>query len=228
MMKSAEKKTKSRLLPFSHIHNATLFGDLEQVKKLVEGGVNPMERDISGSILLHFAAIWGELEILKYLVEDIGCNPATQDDKLYTALHFSAFHGHLNTVQYLVDQCQLDTTAVNDDGHYALHLACRGGHLQIVKYLLSAMHDYNQLYNIVSEPEKSDNPFERFVQLAIAEATSNGHLPVLQYLIRYFKCDAFDYYDITSPLAIAAGNDQIHVLKYLIDQKLVKRSVDEC
>ena len=75
---------------FSPLHKATLKGDLDEVKRLIKEGSNPLDPDIKDNTLLHHAAAIGELKILKYLVEEEGCNPAERGWNGNTALHSAA------------------------------------------------------------------------------------------------------------------------------------------
>jgi len=78
---------------------------------------------------LRWAARNGHLEIVKYLVEK-GANIHVMDER---ALHWAAENGHLEIVKYLVEN-GADIHAGND---YALCWAAERGHLKVVKYLQS-------------------------------------------------------------------------------------------
>lgn len=97
MMLSAESGRKT-LQFLSPLHKATIIGDLQLVTMLVEEGANPLDRDINNDTLLHHAAKCGELDILKYLVEDVGCNPATGGWHGSTALHSACEASKLSLV----------------------------------------------------------------------------------------------------------------------------------
>lgn len=141
MMISAERKRKP--LPFINpLRLAISVGNLSKVKQLIEDGKNPLDRDINNETSLHIAALLGQLHILKYLIEDIGCNPATEGWQGSTTLHIAAQAKHLVIVQYLVERCQLDpATALDSINRSPLVYACHGGGLDVVRYLIRYMHD---------------------------------------------------------------------------------------
>ena len=119
MMSSAKKHQ----LPFTPLYVYTVLGDVEQVRRLVEGGMNPLDRDINDDTLLHFAARWGSLQVLKYLTEDVGCNPATRGFNGSTALHAAALEGQLPVIKFLIDNCTMEIATPNNDSNYPLHFA---------------------------------------------------------------------------------------------------------
>lgn len=148
MMASAELN-REKLTHLSPLYIATLNGNLQEVKRLIEEGLNPLDKDINDDTLLHFAAIKGELDILKYLVEDVECNPAMQGFRGTTTLHAAAQGEQFTTVKYLVEQCQLDPIALDHVNWYPLHYACSGGDLEVVRYLIECMSEYMEMEDIL-------------------------------------------------------------------------------
>ena len=80
---------------------------------------------------LRWAALYGHLEIVKYLIEECGADVHTCDEQ---ALRSAAYQGHLETVKYLIEECGADVHAWYEG---ALRSAARSGHLEVVKYLVS-------------------------------------------------------------------------------------------
>ena len=71
------------------LHVASLRGDLEEVKRLIENeGFNPLQTESkNGQNALHYAAWGGQLEVMQYFIEEKGCNPTCQDFRGSTPLH---------------------------------------------------------------------------------------------------------------------------------------------
>ena len=70
----------------------------QEINQLCEDdyGNTPLHRAYVGG-LLHYAAAFGHLHIVKYLTDKQGCNPSRLDEKnMYkcTPLHYAAINGH--------------------------------------------------------------------------------------------------------------------------------------
>jgi len=139
--------------------------EVDVVKYLIRSGANVNVRSDSGLNLLHVAAKVGNLEVLKYLVEEVGMDPDERScPKLSTfqgfpsdnlgfietmerfssdfikvncsaPIHFAASKGYLDVVKYLA-KCGADIKSKGRDGRTVFHYACYGGNLELVKYLL--------------------------------------------------------------------------------------------
>ena len=99
------------------INAAAEQGNLEMVKYCVANQC-PIDEDLCA-----FAAIQGQLEVLKYLHEDV---KAPWD---WETAYFAAQNGHLHILEYLVER--------KYDEYHALSCvyAARNGHLDCLKYL---------------------------------------------------------------------------------------------
>ena len=79
----------------------------------------------------------GELEIVKYLVEEKRANINKKEEKNgCNALHCASMYGHLGIVKYLVEEKGANINEKEQDGKTALHYASESGYLEIVKYLV--------------------------------------------------------------------------------------------
>lgn len=141
MIESTDVKRK-KFPSFSPLHKATLCGDLEKVKELIKEGDNPLDPDLNDDTILHHAASLGELEILKYLVEELGCNAATRGWKGTTPLHAAAQAKQFPIVKYLIEDCGSDPTATDDNNQYPLNYGYRFGKSEFVDYFIEAMATY--------------------------------------------------------------------------------------
>ena len=61
-------------------------------------------RDEEGHVPLHYAAINGQLDMVKYLVVEKLCNPMETNNYNEMPLHLACSNGHLNIVQYLISE----------------------------------------------------------------------------------------------------------------------------
>ena len=101
----------------------------------------------SGSPPLHRVAISGDLDIVQYLVNEVGCDVNGLDSEAYTPLHRAIEYGHLPIVQYLLSQPQCNyETRSNNCGMYPLHHAAVFGYLEIInirQYNFKELRQYN-------------------------------------------------------------------------------------
>ena len=66
----------------NELHRASAGGDLKKVKELIEKGqFDPLQKESRfGANALHYAAQFGQLGVLRYFIEEVGCNPASVDN----------------------------------------------------------------------------------------------------------------------------------------------------
>ena len=83
---------------------------------------------------LHQVARSGDLDIMQYLVNEIGCDINALDSEAYTPLYRAIEYGNLPIVQYLFShrQCNRETRS-NNCGMCPLHHAIGFGYLEIIK-----------------------------------------------------------------------------------------------
>ena len=107
-------------------------GNLNKVIKIIERGDSVFISDPSGTMPLHFAAMKGHLDIVKYLVEHGAGADAPWDAYRSTPLFYAKEHNHTDIVAYL-----LEKGAYDDDGgrlyDSPLHIAVREGDMAEVK-----------------------------------------------------------------------------------------------
>ncbi len=96
------------------------------------------------------AALNGDTEKLKNILNHKIYHPDSVDSSGYTPLHYAARAGHLAVVHHLHSQgCNLNART-RAGGATAMHRAAQQGHIQIVNYLLrngadSSLHDFDGL-----------------------------------------------------------------------------------
>ena len=157
-------------------------GNIQEVKRLVSMGHNPMGKDPNNNTALHIAAKYGRIEILKYLIEDQEYNPASLGWHGTTPLHTAAERKHLSIVQYLITQHQVDSLLQDDYGYSPLHSACKGGDLPIVEYLMKSILTYMRIEDVL-------NDFTKHNTTPIHVAAQEGHFDIVKYFILDLKCD---------------------------------------
>ena len=94
------------------------------------------ERDNFGATPIHFAARFGQLECLEWLVTRSGVSPNAVTRTGATAAHDAAATGHLNCLEYLLKNTKCDVQDTTSEGATVLHLACSFGRIEVVKWLM--------------------------------------------------------------------------------------------
>ena len=135
-------------LPLVHdaLDSAVSFGNTEQVRSLVAGGLNANVRTSDNDSLLHDAIFRAETEEIVQILVDAGANPnvrdADGDPAIFSAV-FWAEAGDTEIVQILVD-AGADVDAKDEGGDPLLHFAifwAEAGDTEIVQILVDAGAD---------------------------------------------------------------------------------------
>ncbi|EAY17632.1 hypothetical protein TVAG_235140 [Trichomonas vaginalis G3] len=121
----------------------------------------------SGTNVLHYASLQGNLRLVKSLIE-CGCDKEIKSKFGGTALYWASENDHLEVVQYLIS-VGANKEAKSNDGSTPLIEATFNGYLEVVKYLIS----------VGANKEAKDN----FGSTPLIWASRNGHLEIVQYLI---------------------------------------------
>ena len=163
-------------------------------------------KDEWGHIPLHYAAINGHLEVVKYFIVELHCDPMDNKNRYgYTPLHYACRHGHLNIAQYLIREEHCNPSCENKYGTTPLHYACDKGHLNIAQYLIREEH---------CNPSCEDTDFGN---TPLHYACDNGHLNIAQYLIREEHCNpSCENNGGWTPLQNSCGSDHAHIVQYLL------------
>jgi len=126
---------------------AVQHGHVAAVKELLNiPGINMdlclQDDNIAGSSLLHMAAMYGHLEIVKLLLDShVNVNQARQDG--CTPLHLAAINGHTAIVNALL-QAGAKVNQGNNINTSALYVAAEHGQAEVAKLLLQVGADINQ------------------------------------------------------------------------------------
>jgi ankyrin repeat protein len=86
---------------------------------------------------VHIAAFQGRLDIVRYIVGELGAdvNQAAQGGA--TPLYIAALNGRLGIVQCLVGELGADVKRTDKDGSTPLHIAAESGHVDVLRCLVN-------------------------------------------------------------------------------------------
>ena len=99
---------------------------------LCEKGCDPTGRTILGATLIHFAAHYGQIEIVDYLIKKYYFDPNTPGWTNRAPVHCATECGHLDLLKHLINKYDCWATITDDT---PLHFAAAQDHLPIVKHL---------------------------------------------------------------------------------------------
>ena len=171
-------------------------GDLKKVKELIEEKqFDPLQKKGKfGANALHYSARYGQLGVLRYIIEERGCSPASQDNRAWTPLHYAALGKHLDIVHYLVAEQQMDPLCCDDTGTTPLHTASEGGDINVVRYLVNELSKFLPLKDIVTSRGKDG-------AAPLHLAALYGHLEIVKFFDANLNCDP----NIALPVEYHAG-----------------------
>ncbi|KAL8528078.1 hypothetical protein ACS0TY_005771 [Phlomoides rotata] len=124
--------------------NAAKTGNLDLLQKLAQQlddgkGLAQTIADVKDANkrgALHFAAREGQIEVCKYLLEELKLDVNSQDEDGETPLTHAARQGHTATAKYLVDQGAYPSIP-SGLGATPLHYSAGIGNIELLKFLLS-------------------------------------------------------------------------------------------
>ena len=130
---------------------------------------------------LHHAVEMGDLESVRFLVEQKHYKPMQRDNQFkITALHMAALLGKMQILKYFVTECNCNPACPAPLGLTSLHLASQGCHLDVVKYLV-----IEQQIDPLCEDEFGNTPLYRACargfQAVVEFLNCDPHLSVGQY-----------------------------------------------
>lgn len=96
------------------VHVSATLDDVGVMGLLVERGADVNVRDKNGRGPLHWAAVHGRLEVVKYLV-GVGASVDHVDGSGWSPLLLAAVHGHLRVVEFLLE-CGADPFVRDGEG----------------------------------------------------------------------------------------------------------------
>ncbi len=115
--------------------------DVQFIQDLIAVGCPIDARDNNDRTVLHLAARYGHLEVVKFLLSR-GMNVDMESDMGLVPLHFAVSGGHLEMLKFLISK-GADIHARDNNGWTALHRAADFMIILIIEYLLSIGADVN-------------------------------------------------------------------------------------
>ena len=177
----------------------------------------PLNED--GDCLLHIACQWGDVDIVRYLINDERCNPNVQNANLDTPLHIVCYSKSLDIIRFLLEKrCSTNIpdkkgeTAqdipLNEDGDCLLHIACQWDDVDIVRYLITDGRCNPNLQSFTTE----NTP------LHIAVRDNRAH--VISQLLADEQCNLnVQNNEGDTPLHIACYRKTLNIIKVLLKKR---------
>ncbi|XP_050406124.1 uncharacterized protein LOC126821692 [Patella vulgata] len=180
----------------------------EKIKLLVENGGNKDTMDIYNNKIIHVACKNGELEIVKYLIDELNINVNTRGFENQTPLMNCIWSSicPLDKIKLLVEnEANIDTMDINNDK--IIHVACKNGELEIVKYLIDELN-----INVNTRGFKNLTPLMNCILSSICP------LDKIKFLIsRKAAVDCVDDTHSSNALHLACSFGTVEVVDYLKD-----------
>jgi ankyrin repeat protein len=128
LRKVMDRKEKENALTLTALHKAAASGQINEVKRLLEGGADLDAKDSLGKGAMDHAADNGHKDILKLLMENTNSPNDTVND--FPIITIAAANGYINIVKRLVKMGARD---VQD----ALSSAAWSAHKEVVEFLIA-------------------------------------------------------------------------------------------
>ena len=143
--------------------NAIKEGNIKEVRQLVESDVDANGRVTEELSLLHLAAQFGSVDIVKHLVEHGAAVTKENDSCRETVLHSACRGGSDKIVEYLLQHgAAKDINKKNSSGRSPLSLACAKYHIAVVRTLVKAHNDGRCCSDEITPERESTDPFEEY------------------------------------------------------------------
>ncbi|XP_019856652.1 PREDICTED: serine/threonine-protein phosphatase 6 regulatory ankyrin repeat subunit B-like [Amphimedon queenslandica] len=161
--------------------------------------------DNEGQIPLHCACESGNIQLVKFLINNMKCDVNAKDTRDQTCVTFACFLGNLDLVQLLIQQYKLEPLATDKFGFTALHAAAMTGHTHILEW-------YSQEYSL-----DITNHTSNYRYTLAHSAAYKGKLHCLQELINKHQCDVNATTTVTGSTALhlACEAGRVSVVLYL-------------
>ena len=164
---------------------------------------------------LHIAAIQGQLEMSKFIMQRTKDNNPTRIEDQTTALHMAAFSGHTEICRCIVDMLD-DKNPADKDGETPLSRAVLNGHLET--------------YQLIAESLGDKNPPVKYGLSSLHLASEIGQLEVCKYIMDNILDKnppgvQGSYWDGLTPYDLAAGNGQLEICKLFLETLANKNPV---
>ena len=219
------------------LHHSGRNGSYELVTYFADMGNDIYGKCNLGSNIVHIAAHYGHLSLLKTLIDKHHFDVNTVDNDGRTALHHSASNGSYELVTYFAGM-GTNIHVKDNNGMNCLHMAAFSGNLHLCKTLIdqqnfdvhmvdndgrTALHHSvrsgsNELVKYFADTETSIYCKTNFGQNSLHIAAQNGHLNLCKTLLSNYKFDIHltDNYGWAA-IHYSARNGSYELVKYFSD-----------
>ena len=187
---------------WSGLHSSSLGGNPEVIELMLSHVPSIDSITKEGLTPLMIAALNDKLQAVKYLLEQ-GADPSLQNNKGWSALHSASLDGNPEVIELILNHVP-NIDSITKEGDTPLLIAARNDKLQAVKYLLQqgadpSLQDHDG-WNVLHSASKFGNP--EIIELMLS------HVPSIDSITK----------EGVTPLMIAASNDKLQAVKYLLKQ----------
>ena len=152
----------------SALHYSTRFGSYKLFRYFADMGADIYLKNNAGMNCLHIAALNGNLNLCKILIDKHNFDFDMVDYNGFSTLHYSARYGSYKLIRYFADM-GADINLKNHNGCNCLHIAALYGHLNLCKMLINK-HNFD------------------------AGMADNDGISALHYSARYGSYEIFRYF----------------------------------
>ncbi|KAG0694241.1 Protein phosphatase 1 regulatory inhibitor subunit 16B [Chionoecetes opilio] len=185
---------------------AAARNDIEEVKALLEVGVNPDSTNEDGLTALHQCCIDDSEEMMRLLVQH-SADVNAQDSEKWTPLHAAATCGHLHLAKFLIAR-GANLLAVNADGNMPYDICEDDATLD---YIEGEMASRGVTQGLIDETRS---------------ATETRMLNHLKMMKSQGQSLMFRDNQGATPLHVAAANGYVRVVEYLLSQSVPTEARD--
>ena len=155
----------------------------------------------------------GNLESVRYLIENEGYSPLKKNSDGSTLLHIAVSSNRLDIIKYLIEVQKVDPNIHGFFGYTPLHIAAYCNFLDAVKYL-------------IEKAGADKNAINQSGNMPIHNAATDGRLEIVKYLVEKAHVDinSKGNYQMT-PLHCASYKGHINVVKYLVSKGADKHAL---
>lgn len=101
--------------------------------------------EAKGKVALHFACARGDVEVVRYLIEEYNADIHLKDSEKNTPFLTAVQHNHLPLVQYFVETLAYPVDSCTDGNVTALHIAANNNSCELIEYLLAKGADIEKI-----------------------------------------------------------------------------------
>ncbi len=181
--------------------------------------IDPLQTNNQNTNCLMYACAYNNLNIIKYLIDDIKINTMqTNDDGVSCLAYACLTNPNLDIIIYLIEYQNLNPGDTDNMGSNCLMFAClQNDNINVIKYLIEQKIDVNE----VNEDE---------LNCLMFACISNSNIEIIKYLINEQKMDINKQNSnkLTCCMCCAIFNENYEIAKYLInDLKIDINYVDD-